>query len=424
MMRPQGTRPYLAGMSSDAQKAWKGVDLDRVCALLFASAAEGLVVVDANGIMQMQNPALWRMFGYEENELVGQPIEALLPDAKRKRHEGHRARYTDQPVRRPMGSGLDLQGRRKDGSVFPVEVSLNHFVVDGTPFVMALVTDITLRRMAEDDLVRTNHELEDRVAKRTAELMEAEVGLRRALEKERELHALKSRFVSMASHEFRTPLSTIMGSIDLIGRYASDDEKVDKHVKRIRSKVRELTAMLNEFLSLERIEQGTVQVQPAEIDLVHQCIEQIEELRGLAKAGQSINYDHRGEERMVFTDPLMLGHVITNLVSNAVKYSPEGSSILLSTALENGRLMITVVDQGMGIPAEDQKHLFDRFFRGSNVMTIQGTGLGLNIVKRYLDLMGGTIRFTSKPGETIFTVELPQRIVCPDGSIPEPPSHP
>lgn len=121
------------------------------------------------------------------------------------------------------------------------------------------------------------------------------------MEKERELHQLKSRFVAMASHEFRTPLSTIMGSVDLIGRYATGDEKVDKHVKRIRSKVRELTSMLNEFLSLERIEQGQTLVNPTSFDIIHHCIEQIEELRGLAKAGQSIDYDHSGEERTIGT---------------------------------------------------------------------------------------------------------------------------
>ncbi|HRD53675.1 MAG TPA: HAMP domain-containing sensor histidine kinase, partial [Flavobacteriales bacterium] len=198
--------------------------------------------------------------------------------------------------------------------------------------------------------------------------------------------------------------------IDLIGRYTADDEKVEKHVQRIRSKVRELTAMLNEFLSLERIELGVVQAQPAEVDIVHQCIEQIEELRGLAKPGQSIDYDHDGTERLVTTDPQMLGHVITNLVSNAVKYSPAGTPVLLRTRIAHGKLIITVTDQGVGIPTEDQPHLFDRFFRGSNVMTIQGTGLGLNIVKRYLDLLEGTINFTSEPGRTVFTVELPLRI--------------
>lgn len=401
---------YLAAMLKSVGSTWGEADIARVCELLFLTAAEGLVVVDAAGRIIMQNPSLARMFGYGPEELLGQSIEVLLPDALRVKHVAHRENYAKKPVQRSMGIGLELKGQRRDGTVFPLEVSLNHFRIDGESLVMALVSDITLRRLAEDELVRTNMELEDRVERRTAELREAQEGLRGALEKERELHALKSRFVSMASHEFRTPLSTIMGSIDLISRYAGTDERVAKHVARVRGKVKELTAMLNEFLSLERIEQGMVQVQPAAVDIVHHCIEQIEELRGLAKPGQSIDYDHAGDERMVTTDPQMLGHVITNLVSNAVKYSPAGTPVLLRTRIADGRLIMTVADEGVGIPEEDQPHLFDRFFRGSNVMTIQGTGLGLNIAKRYIELLGGSISFTSRPGETVFTIELPQRI--------------
>lgn len=397
----------LAGMSIGSHGIGS-VDIARVCELLFTTAAEGLVVVDSSGTIIMNNPRLGEMFGYAPESLVGERIEILLPQSTRSRHVQHRTDYERKPVQRSMGIGMDLWGQRKDGSIFPVEVSLNHFSVGGQRFVMGLVTDITLRRKAEDELHRINQELEERVEQRTAELKAAEHSVREALEKERELHALKSRFVSMASHEFRTPLSTIMGSIDLISRYGGGDDKVDKHVARIRAKVRELTAMLNEFLSLERIEQGDVQPVPTEFDIVHQCIEQIEELRGLAKPGQSIDYDHDGDERSVFTDRVMLGHVITNLVTNAVKYSPEQKPIRLRTQIRKGMLTIIVSDEGMGIPAEDQQHLFERFFRGSNAMTIQGTGLGLNIVKRYLDLLGGTIDFTSAPGNTVFTVQLAQ----------------
>lgn len=386
------------------------LDIARVCELLFTTAAEGLVVVDVQGRILMHNPRLCALFGYGEGELNGRSVDELLPNALRDRHTVHRAAYNKQPVQRSMGINMGLLGQRKNGDVFAVEVSLNHFSVDGTLYVMGLVSDITLRKQAEDALLRTNLELEERVEQRTAELKAAERSVREALEKERELHQLKSRFVAMASHEFRTPLSTIMSSVDLIGRYTDGQEKVDKHVARIRNKVRELTAMLNEFLSLERIEQGQVRVAPVEVDIVDRCIELIEELRGLAKPGQSIDYDHGGDERTVTMDSQMIGQVITNLVSNAVKYSPEDASISLRTNIQNGVLDIVVRDQGMGISKEDQQHLFERFFRGSNVMTIQGTGLGLNIVKRYLELMQGTIEFTSEPGNTVFSVTLPQHV--------------
>lgn len=408
MSRATEGHQYIVAMMNETG-SFKAANVERIGQLLFTTAAEGLVVVDSDGRILLHNPRLNAMFGFAEGELLGSTVETLLPDAIRGRHAAHRDAYLKKPVQRSMGIGMDLWGQRKDGSVFPVEVSLNHFTIDGQRFVMGLITDITLRHQAELELQRTNQELEDRVEQRTAELREAEHSVREALEKERELNTLKSRFVSMASHEFRTPLTTIMGSADLIGRYALGDEKVEKHVARIRSKVREMTAMLNEFLSIERIELGQVNVNLAEFDIVHHCIEQIEELRGLAKPGQSIDYDHSGDERTITSDRAMLGHVITNLVTNAVKYSPEQAPIELSTRIGNGMLTITVEDRGMGIPKEDQQHLFERFFRGSNVMTVQGTGLGLHIVKRYLDLLGGTISFVSEPGRTVFTVQLPQR---------------
>ncbi|HQV76338.1 MAG TPA: PAS domain-containing sensor histidine kinase [Flavobacteriales bacterium] len=397
----------LARMAPE-QSGFGSTDLSRIFQMLFTEAAEGLVVVDTTGSILLCNPRLMEMFGYEDHELTGRSVDQLLPEAMRHRHAQHRSDYAHEPVQRSMGIGMDLWASRKDGSTFPVEISLNHFKVEGKLYVMGLVTDITLRQKAEKDLQRINEELEQRVEQRTAELLAAEQSVRAALIKERELHALKGRFVAMASHEFRTPLSTIMSSVDLIGRYTEGDEKVEKHVVRIRTKVRELTAMLNEFLSLERIDQGAVQIKPCEFDIVDHCIEQIEELRGLAKAGQSIEYGHSGDERLVSTDRAMLGNVITNLVTNAVKYSPEQRAISLRTQINAQNLEITVEDHGMGIPAEDQQHLFERFFRGGNVMTVQGTGLGLNLVKRYLELLGGTISFTSEPGHTVFVATLPK----------------
>ncbi len=405
-----GGTPNLRGTM---RSQFKADQLSRICAMLFTTAAEGLVVVDHQGIIRLKNPRLSALFGYAEGELLGKPIEVLIPQSLRHKHQAHRAGYDERPVERPMGLGLELMGQRKDGSLFPVEVSLNHFVVDDERYVMALVTDVTRRRGVEKELQRTNAELEERVEERTAELRMAQENMRQALEAEKELNALKSRFVSMASHEFRTPLSTIMSSTDLIGRYTdgSGIEQVDRHVQRIRSKVRELTAMLNEFLSLEKLEQGEMRCDPHELDLVHQCIELIEELRGLARPGQEIHYDHHGDDRMVCLDRQMLANILTNLLSNAIKYSPEDKRIDLITEITGGKLTITVKDQGIGIPKEDQQHLFERFFRAGNAFTVQGTGLGLNLVRRYLDLMGGTIRFTSDPGEgTIFIAELPQHI--------------
>lgn len=386
------------------------VHVDRVREMLFSTAAEGLVVVDRSGAIRMHNPRLMELFGYGEGELLGRSIELLLPESFRHAHAAHRAGYNAEPTRRHMGRGRELNGLRKDGSIFPVEVGLNHFTVDNELYVMALVSDISERRRAEEALLRNTAELEKRVEERTAELAKGARAVEIAYEREKELHALKSRFVSMASHEFRTPLSTIMGSTDLIARYTegAENEKVHKHVQRIRSKVRDLTSILNDFLSFERIEQGDVSAEPVEIDIVHLCIGLIEELRGMSKAGQALEYEHTSEERTIMLDRNMLVNTITNLVTNAIKYSPEDRPVTMRTSLEGGILRIVVTDQGIGIPEADQAHLFEPFFRAQNVLTIQGTGLGLHLVKRYLDLMGGEITYTTAAGVgTTFTVHIP-----------------
>jgi PAS domain S-box-containing protein len=381
----------------------------RISAMLFASAAEGLAVVDRSGHIVLGNPRLADMFGYPQGQLLGKPIEVLLPDGMRRAHEIHRKAYMHDPKARSMGQGLDLLGRRMNGSLFPLEVSLNHFEFDGAFYVMALITDISQRRRAEIELARINSELEERVEARTAQLRQAESDVRHALEVEKELNAMKSRFVSMASHEFRTPLSTIMSSVDLIARYNTgpDKEKVSRHVDRIRSKVRDLTQMLSEFLSLDKLEQGMIVCHPVETDIVHLAIELVEELRPLCKPGQEIQYDHIGDERTVVQDKQMLATALRNLLGNAIKYSPEGRRVDLVTAIEGDTLRITVRDQGMGIPLEDQPHIMERFFRASNAFTVQGTGLGLNITARFIEMMGGHIRFSSRPGEgTTFFVDV------------------
>lgn len=232
--------------------------------------------------------------------------------------------------------------------------------------------------------------------------------LRAALQKEKELSELKSRFVSMASHEFRTPLSTILSSADLIEAYTREDQqsKRERHTARIKSAVANLTSILNDFLSLSRLEEGKLIVQPTEFDMQEFCMQIMDELQGLIKPGQEIRHHGLGGSLVVCTDKKFLKNILFNLLSNAIKYSEK--PIDCTVAVENNSLQIQIRDYGIGIPQEEQQHLFTRFFRAHNVENIQGTGLGLNIVKRYVDIMKGSITFESKLGEgSIFNVTLP-----------------
>lgn len=247
------------------------------------------------------------------------------------------------------------------------------------------------------------------VVQNITELKNAEKEILLSLEKEKSLNEMKSKFVSIASHEFRTPLSTILSSVSLLEKYnkPEDAEKRAKHIDRVKSSVKNLTEILNDFLSLEKLEGGNIEAHPSEFDLVNFAEEVKEELQIVAKPGQIINYRHEGQIRDVNLDKQVLRNICFNLLNNAIKYSQEGKEIDFCTIIGD-QIIVKVTDHGIGIPDEDQEHLFERFFRAANVTAIQGTGLGLNIVRRYVQLLKGNIEFSSEINKgTTFTVKIP-----------------
>jgi len=259
--------------------------------------------------------------------------------------------------------------------------------------------------------------LEQRVEQRTEalataidELAKSQRDLQTALAREKELNELKSRFVTTASHEFRTPLATILSSTSLIARYdkIEDAEKRLKHINRIKSSISNLTEILNDFLSLGKLEEGLVRNNPVEFEIVSFAQTIVDELKNITKEDQQIVLSHNGENATVWLDKQLLKNVVINLLSNAIKYSPAGRNIEFKTSISKKLFLITIIDKGIGIPEEDQKHLFERFFRAKNSTNIQGTGLGLNIVKKYVNLMNGEVSFSSSINEgTTFTVKIP-----------------
>ncbi|MBS1951871.1 MAG: PAS domain S-box protein [Bacteroidetes bacterium] len=398
---------------------------------IFQSMSEGIIMVDDKGIMAAANPVAELFFGYEKNEMNGKHIETLLPERFRKGHAGMRLHFLADPKPRRMGVGRDLLGLRKDGSEFPIEISLSYFHIQNAVMVMAFVSDISQRKKTEDALKRSEEqlivyaaELEKRVEMRTQALnksvltleneikerKKAEDETKRSLEKERELNELKTKFVSIASHEFRTPLSTILSSASLIQQYKErgELEKIEKHIQRVKSSVNHLTAILNDFLSLGKLDEGKVEVHYETIEVQPFLQETIEELLATLKEGQKISLLAESKLKEVKTDPRILRNILFNLISNASKYSEPGKPIVVQHLNDPTFLHISVIDEGIGIINADQKHLFDRFYRASNAGNVQGTGLGLNIVKRYVDLLNGKISFMSEYGVgSTFTISLP-----------------
>lgn len=361
---------------------------------LFNNAAIGIIITNAKGEIITINEFGLLQFGYEHDELLNQKIEVLIPRRYRERHVDHRKNYNGENAHsRPMGMGIDLFAVRKDGTEFPVEVSLSPYRTEEGQFAIAFISDITVRKESEIALLKLNAELEEKVQQRT-------LSLSQALEKEKDLNELKSRFVSMASHEFRTPLSTILSSAYLVSKYTSgeDQPKRDKHIQRIVSSVNTLTDILNDFLSVGKIEEGKIQVRYSEFNIREFIKNMVAEVQPIFKRGQKLNYEHVGVEDVIL-DATFLKHIVMNLLSNAVKFSPENSPINIKTEHGEGNMMLSVKDSGIGISAEDQEHLFERFFRGANVTNIQGTGLGLHIVAKYVELMNGHVEVRSTLGE-------------------------
>jgi PAS domain S-box-containing protein len=386
---------------------------------LFMYATEGILVTDDQGVITRVNPNACRLFGYDSSELVGQHVEVLVPKRFSDQHTHHRKAYTDVPHARAMGAGMNLHGLKKDGTEVPVEISLSPYKNADGNFVIAFIVDITQRKLTEAKLKHYSAELERQVKNRTLILEEAIQELERtkkelhnALEKERELNEMKSRFVSIASHEFRTPLTTMLSSLSLIAKYneQQDHENHGRHVRKIKNSINNLTDILNDFLSVSKLEEGKVENNPEELYLESFIAELISEMQTLTAGKQTIHQEHTGSE-VALLDPKLLKHILVNLISNAIKFSPEKSDILIRSEVKGTSVIIVVKDSGIGISAEDQKHLFERFFRGHNAMHIQGTGLGLSIVARYVELMNGTLRIESLEGQgTQITILFPQKL--------------
>lgn len=503
------------------QPAQTSLESEAGLRVLFECATISILVVNAEGVIELCNPCAEKLFGYNPRELAGRQVEELIPENLLHKHVHHRTNYFERPRTRPMGLGMELYARKKNNEVFPVEISLGHYKFDGETLAVAFITDITdrlqrkqllaereslFRNMADNSPVMIWRSGTDKLCtyfnktwlEFTGRTMEQELGngwaegvhpediekclfiynhafdsrqpftmeyrlkrhdgryrwlqdvgkptysseniftgyigscsdihdqrmmkeelellvsqrtneLHDALIREKEINELKSRFVSMASHEFRSPLSVVLSSTSLIERYLSPqmDERVEKHILKIKASLGNLTNILDDFLSLDKLEQDKVEINGDKFNIVEFMQTIIEDVYLFRRKDQYISVRNGGGPD-VSLDQKKLRYILVNLISNSMKYSPEGTEINLDIETRDDIVTISIQDHGIGIPEEEQNCMFNKFFRATNTGNVQGIGLGLTIVKRYVELMGGEIRFVSQQGQgTTFTIDIP-----------------
>jgi len=384
----------------------------------------GIILLDAQQHIIEANQSAERMFGYKIKELNQLHLQVLFSDANTIELENQLKVFLNQGVKEKKEKNLSIYGMHKSKSMFPVEVSLNVFKLCDKEYIMALVTDISTRKEQEEKLSKLNAKFEQKIILKTKELNEtisqlehenmlrvdAEKDINIAFRRERELNKLKTNFLSLVSHEFKTPLSGILTSIILLGKYnlAEQQEKRDKHIKIITDKVQYLNNILNDFLSLEKLETGNINYNLSTFKLGKVIKEVVSNANILLKEGQTIDYSDSIDEISLFQDEKIIELTLSNLINNAIKYSSENSVIAIRVRQDLEITTLEIIDDGIGIPKIDQKNIFNRYFRAENALLTEGTGIGLNISKTHIENLGGSINFESTENKgTTFTISIP-----------------
>ena len=397
---------------------------------LFEAFPESVIIFDEKQKIVAANSSAEKIFGYEKGKLKDQFLNILIPLRYQTTHKNHFNYFMTKPNNRINTRGLYLFGLKKNNEEFPVEIGINPFTIYEKKYVMALIIDMTIRRESEIKINSINVVLEKKVKTGTVELqktikklkkanldykkelerrIEVENKIKDALKKERELNELKSKFLSLVSHEFKTPLSGILTSAILLEKYQlnNQQEKRKKHLKTITEKIQYLNNILNDFISLERIDSSKENYKFTVFNLSKVINEVVYNSNMLLKSGQRINILQNTSDYVLRQDEKILELALNNIIYNAIRYSPENTEIDLEISKNTNNLIFKITDKGIGIPENDQKFIFNRYFRAENVLNIQGTGIGLNIIKTHLENLGGTIGFKSIENKgSEFFVEL------------------
>ncbi|MCC6614953.1 MAG: PAS domain S-box protein [Anaerolineae bacterium] len=348
------------------------------------SMADGMLVIDGIGKIFSVNPAALAILGEDAAELIGKPYHSVLHDLMRSQYQS-------------SGSGLQSTGQMQrvvHGELRYLELRMSHLRDENDRIVgrVAIIRDITRRK-------------------------ENEVRLKAALDAEKELNALRARFVSIVSHEFRMPMSIIQVTAEMIQRYHErmDAESLQEKFTTITQQIGLMNVLIEDVLSLDRLQNGSFRYSPERLPVCDTILTLLDEMRVAADVAARVRIESPPEEAEAPIDQKLLRLVIRNLVGNALKYSPAPQPVTVTLKFEGDEFHMAIRDHGIGIPEHDQQRLFDPFFRAGNVGDIPGSGLGLLIVKQAVELQGGSIRFTSRVNEgTTFHVTLPL-----EGAVPQ-----
>ncbi len=397
----------MTDFESNAQRAAarQETSLESRFRKLLEAAPDAILEVNPDGKIMLLNEAAERMFGYSRGELLGSNVENLVPAAMRGGHAQHRASYASHPKTRPMGTGLELQGQRKDGSLFPVEISLSPNWIEGSLHVIASVRDITERKHVEGRIQALREQY-------TAELTAKNEQLEARNQEVERANRLKNEFLASMSHELRTPLHTIIGFSELLTEQLEGplNQKQQRFVGHILQDARHLLELINEILDISKIESGRVELKREEFDF-GQCIDEV--LAGIQQhaAAKNIRLENRNSfSTNLYADRLRIKEVFYNLLNNAVKFTPEGGRVWVESTADDKHLQVLVCDTGIGIAENEQSAIFDKFYQIENAMghAREGTGLGLAITKHLVEIHQGSISLESRPGQgSKFKVTFP-----------------
>ncbi len=365
-------------------------DSERKLRTILDSALDAVVTIDEKGIVTEWNNQAEVIFGFSPEEAIGLPLtDTIIPPQHHASHNRGMAHYLKTGVGPVLGQKIEITALRKGGEEFPIELAIVPVMMKGIHSFTAFISDITVQKQVHQEMEK-------------------------ALSKERELNELKSRFVAMTSHEFRTPLTTIKQNIDLVSfklenKHPDDFAGYKKYLDRVESEIRRVTSLMNDILMMGRIDSGKIEVRKEATDLKAFCERIIQQHVSSRLDERNIGFKVSGVPRPVEVDVDLFDHVIQNLISNAFKYSEGKADPEVTLRYDKlNEVYFHIRDFGIGIPKKDQKGLFQSFYRATNVQNIQGSGLGLSIVKEFVDLHGGQISVKSEKNKgSEFIVEIP-----------------